>query len=330
MKHSWADSIKTALSASRVEKGEILQPLWSGYGEIFRARLHDASVESVIVKFVNPQNHNGSHPRGWHSAESVQRKLRSYEIEQSWYEHYAQRCSVHCRVAECYTSHSDGSLQWIVLEDLDLAGYPLRFSELSPDACRPCLNWLAHFHARFMHQQPTRLWTTGTYWHLATRHQEWQACTDATLKKHASILDSLLNQCTHQTLVHGDAKVANFCFANDGDSVAAVDFQYTGGGCGIRDVAYFMGSCLSAQDCLTHADTLLDYYFATLKSACEDRAEPIANVEFQAIEKEWRVLYPVAWADFHRFLAGWAPDHHKINRYAQQQTDAALQYVSSR
>jgi len=327
---SWVESLKTVLAASHVDKGEVLQPLWSGFGEIFRARIRGASVDSVIVKFINPPNHDGSHPRGWHSTESVQRKLRSYEIEQKWYEYYAQQCSVHCRVPECYVSQNDGGLRWIVLEDMDLAGYPIRLSELSPEACQPCLAWLANFHAQFMNQQPTQLWPTGTYWHLATRQQEWHACTDTTLKKHASKLDSLLEHCTNQTLVHGDAKVANFCFAKEGGAVAAVDFQYTGGGCGIRDVAYFLGSCLSAKDCLAHAEKLLDYYFSTLKTACNERAEPITDVEFQDIEREWRELYPIAWADFHRFLAGWAPDHHKINDYAQLQTDTAMEYISNR
>lgn len=323
MNNQWKELIKVALSASRVTRGEVLQPLWSGYGEIFRAHVHDSPVASVIVKHINPKLHDGHHPRGWHSDEAVQRKLKSYEVEHSWYEKFANHCTHHCRVPKSYACVNDGPTRWIVLEDLDLSGYPIRFSDLSPGQCHPCLSWLANFHAQFMYQKPTSLWPTGTYWHLATRQQEWQACTHIPLKQRASALDSRLNQCRHQTLVHGDAKVANFCFA-DNESVAAVDFQYTGGGCGIRDVAYFLGSCLSDQDCLTHADALLDFYFSALRSACSSRTAPIVDTEFEQIENEWRALYPIAWADFHRFLAGWAPDHHKINAYARQQTAIAL------
>jgi len=119
--------------------------------------------------------------------------------------------------------------------------------------------------------------------------------------------------------VHGDAKVANFCFGDGG--VAAVDFQYVGCGCGMKDVAYFLGSCLEEDDGEQHAARLLDRYFVHLSAAIAD--DPRAR----AVEAEWRPLYPVAWADFHRFLAGWAPTHHKIHRYTEQLTRLALAQV---
>jgi len=33
----------------------------------------------------------------------------------------------------------------------------------------------------------------------------------------------------------------------------------------------------------------------------------------------WDELWAYAWADFYRFLAGWSPEHLKINRYMQSQ-----------
>lgn len=48
------------------------------------------------------------------------------------------------------------------------------------------------------------------------------------------------------------------------------------------------------------------------------------KVNFVQVQQEWRTLYPLAWADFYRFLLGWSPDHYKINPYMQQQTDIAL------
>lgn len=318
--------IEKALQASSVTKDEVLQPLWSGYGEVYRVKLTDAVVPSVMVKHINPGLQNGSHPRGWHSDASVQRKLKSYAVEQCWYEQYAPSCNEGCKVPTCYGSDGDGNERWIVLEDLDYSGYSLRLSQLSPVQCRQCLAWLAHFHALFLNRNPENLWPVGTYWHLATRQQEWHACNNLQLKDNAGALDKLLNSCLHTTLVHGDAKVANFCFAEETSQlgVAAVDFQYTGGGCGIRDVAYFFGSCLSESECQLFADDLLDQYFDLFKTACLQLPTPVASAEFQKIEQEWRYLYPVAWADFHRFLDGWSPDHQKINNYTHQQTHIAL------
>lgn len=70
-----------------------------------------------------------------------------------------------------------------------------------------------------------------------TRPDELSAMKPSHLKGAAEAIDSKLNQCKFQTIVHGDAKVANFCFTPDSKSIAAVDFQYVGSGCGMKDVA---------------------------------------------------------------------------------------------
>jgi hypothetical protein len=97
--------------------------------------------------------------------------------------------------------------------------------------------------------------------------------------------------------------------------VAAVDFQYVGGGCGMKDVAYFIGSCLYEEDCERYETELLDYYFARLREALELRD---SGVDPDALEQEWRALYPVAWSDFHRFMKGWSPGHWKVHSYSER------------
>ena len=106
--------------------------------------------------------------------------------------------------------------------------------------------------------------------------------------------------------MHGDAKLANFCFNEAGDSVAAVDFQYTGQGCGMKDLAYFISSCMTEKEAQESEAFILNHYFDTLRSALED-----SDVDTDRLEEEWRDLYPVAIADFQRFILGWSPSHFK-------------------
>merc|ERR1719373_100887 len=85
------------------------------------------------------------------------------------------------------------------------------------------------------------------------------------LKARAAEIDARLNAAKYQTFVHGDAKLANFCFSQDDSRVAAVDFQYVGGGCGMKDVAYFMG-CFSDGDGFRDKEGLVDFYFEQLRA----------------------------------------------------------------
>ena len=310
--------LRDATGAQAIARSEPVQTLWSGYGQILRLTLEGGDHEQVIVKHVAPPA-VVSHPRGWGGDRGHQRKLRSYEVEHAFYRHHAPCCDPRCRVPALLASRGGDGRWLLVMEDLDAAGLSARRSLLADAELDACLAWLAHFHARFLGREPAGLWETGTYWHLATRPEELAAIADPELRAAAPALDARLRACTHQTLVHGDAKVANFCFREDAGEprVAAVDFQYVGGGCGMKDVAYFLGSCLDEGECERRADALLDRYFALLRAA-------LPYAIGAAVEAEWRPLYPHAWADFHRFLAGWAPTHHKIHRYTERLTELAL------
>lgn len=299
---------------------ESIQSLWSGYGEIVRVGLQPQN-KTVVAKFVFPPTQR-SHKYGWSGDTSHQRKLSSYENELNWYRGAASLCSDSCRVAKLLASESNDG-QWLfVLDDLDTAGFPIRRSRVDDRQLNACLRWLANLHAQFVGESESAaaqhgLWPIGTYWHLETRPDELSAMPDGDLKRAAAAIDQALNQARFQTIVHGDAKLANFCFSND-DSVAAVDFQYVGGGCGIKDFAYFISSCFGDAECESRESELLGKYFGYLTEAIDDSS--LAS----EIESEWRALYPFAWADFHRFLAGWSPGHWKIHSYTQQMTQIVL------
>lgn len=312
MKESLKNVILQATSATAIADQELIQELWSGYGKIIRMELRGGTADRVVVKHVQAEKAS-NHPRGWNTDIGHRRKVRSYEVETTWYERYSSDSKA--RLPNCHTVHHHEDEVIIVLEDLDASGYPLRKTKVDWNDIDAVLHWLADFHGSFMGVHPDGLWETGTYWHLETRPQELEALSDERLKKTAKAIDQKLSSCSYQTFVHGDAKLANFCFSGTGE-VAAVDFQYVGGGCGMKDVAYFIGSCLDEEDCEQLESNILDTYFGYLHQSLGGRDE--------ALENEWRPLYRVAWADFHRFLKGWSPGHWKINSYSEKVTKEVI------
>lgn len=358
------DKIKPSLidwlaraTKKEVRSPTLIQSLWSGYGACFRATLFDktdSTLIPVVAKCVQPSL-EVSHPKGWQSNTSHLRKCRSFEVEHYFYTQLQPCTNADCLTPTCLTAASETSLNAnpdanpstnpdvkkgihadknaqpnsesnsnahiLVMADLDAAGYTQRTTGLSVKQAQSVLRWLAAFHARFMGIVDANVWPEGTYWHLITRQDEWQAMEDGPLKREASRLSTQLSSARFQTLLHGDAKVANFCFTPDFTQCGGVDFQYTGLGVGVKDIAYFIGSALSEVDQRAHTSSSLDYYFDCLRTQLAGtQYEPL----YHEIELEWRALYPIACADFNRFLAGWSPDHWKINGELTRQTDIAL------
>ncbi len=312
-----------ATGASRLNESGVIQNLWSGYGKIVRCALEGSELGSVVVKHVHWPD-AGHHPRGWNTSRSHERKVKSYQVETAFYDKWADRCDDACRVPKCFALETHGDEVFMVLEDLDASGFSGRRNHVSDAEIKACLAWLAYFHATFMGETPAGLWETGSYWHLETRPDELAALDDPVLKAAAPAIDRRLRESPFQTLVHGDAKLANFCFSADGSRVAAVDFQYVGGGCGMKDVAYFLGSCLGEDECERQEGALLDFYFQTLGAALQERGK---NIDFHALEAGWRALYPAAWTDFFRFLQGWSPGHWKIHRYSERLAREVLEQL---
>ncbi|WP_082957033.1 MULTISPECIES: phosphotransferase [unclassified Vibrio] len=320
------------LGFQQLNDTQTLQTLWGGYGELVRLSVDD---DSIIVKHIALPEQT-EHPKGWNTKRSHQRKIKSYQVELHWYQNYVatlhSNCPAPLALDTIQTQHS-----WlIVMQDLAQLGY-INTIQTAEDArlkachIEACLKWLAWFHASHIHTDHVHagniqtasngLWQHGTYWHLETRPDELQALQDQKLKDSAHKIDQILNQAPYQTLLHGDAKLANFCFTDDGNNAAAVDFQYVGKGCAMKDVALFMSSAVLPSECATKEQWLLDTYFKHLKAAVED-CQPTLN--YADIEQAWRPLFCVAWADFQRFVKGWSPNHWKINPYTEALTLQAL------
>ncbi|MEP4890037.1 MAG: phosphotransferase [Aliiglaciecola sp.] len=319
---SLLEILKAYFQDPKVHKVESIQTLWSGYGEIARYFV-PAKQQYFVVKVVDPNTHS-EHPRGWNTSISHSRKLDSYQNEQAFYQKYSALADNKCRLPKSIATGQNQQLRWLIMEDLDASGFTCRCDDAPLELVRLGVRWLAYFHARFINQATPELWPVGTYWHLKTRPDEFQKMPEGRLKSAAAALDEKLNSASYQTLLHGDAKLANFCFAADQKDLAAVDFQYVGRGVGVKDLAYFLGSCFYDEGLFTHADNLLNEYFTHFKAAVSHYQ---LNCNVALLEAQWRALYPLAWADFDRFLSGWAADHYKRNEFMQNQTEQGLLYL---
>lgn len=325
--------IKRQCNALQVKRTEIIQSLWSGYGEIARYGINGTNdaISSLIVKHCRIPS-VAVHPRGWQSAHAHQRKVTSYEVEQFGYQHYLNQHCNQARVANCYGAFTDeeSSERLLLLEDLRASGFEEDYDVSNRDHLLACIDWLANFHAGFLYDSPPLgwpqgLWEKGTYWHLDTRQEEWLAMEEGELKDQAAALSRILDGARFKCLVHGDAKVANFCFSADGKQVAAVDFQYLGGGVGVQDLVYLLGSALS-EFCLQHElGYLQEHYFQELARAIMAQGENQAFA--QQVVEEWQSLFTIAWADFHRFIMGWCPDHAKNTPLSRELTEQALEEI---
>ena len=294
--------LSAALGQSvKILRRDRVQSLWAGYGSIDRLTLSGANVpNTVVVKRV-------SAGRGDAADISHQRKVRSYHVERAFYQNYSSRTTESCRVPRLLASSPPTSPNVVlVLEDLDAAGWAERRHSLGYEDALATVEWLADFHRTFLSEDASDLWDQGSYWHLATRPDEYEAMDDRDpLKANAAAIDGLLRDATHKTLLHGDAKLANFNFSSGGGGssrgsggeggtppVSAVDFQYIGAGPGVVDLAYLLSAFPAVDRYDSNEPRLVDAYFSRLGCGAE-------------VESEWRALYPVAIADFQRFLAGW-------------------------
>lgn len=80
-KHFQATILK-ATGATALFEIEVIQNLWSGYGEIVRYGLIGGTINSVVAKHVRLPKQT-KHPRGWDSDLSHQRKIKSYDRRKS-------------------------------------------------------------------------------------------------------------------------------------------------------------------------------------------------------------------------------------------------------
>ena len=88
----------------------------------------------------------------------------------------------------------------------------------------------------------------------------------------------------------------------------------------MKDLAYFVGSCFRDEEAEVREEEALDVYFKFFAEALTGGF----GISTKEVEEEWRPLYRVAWADFHRFMKGWSPGHWKLSDYSERVTRSVI------
>ena len=312
-----------------VTKVEPIQELWDGFGLVSRVHCKSPSgaVRTAISKHISPPPLKGA--PGSSAYVGTMRKLDSFCRELNTYRLHplfqTGRDADEYRVPLLlgfqtnlpppYTDGAQLTDMVIWLEDMCASGHTVLSKRRSMGSIevRRCLDWLAWFHASSAHEPPsTSPVDRGSYWFLATRPHEFEWLKQRSRPKSAeaflcdsaasfaAALDNALFKCT----MHGDPKPPNFLIRKGGESVAAVDFQYAGQGCGPQDVAYLLHYEWDSTegDAYSH---FWRYYFDALATNLEGRSD-LSTSQRTSIVKCWRELVPVAIADFARFYCGWS------------------------
>lgn len=319
--------IRRGTTATSICDIELLQHVWGGKGEVLRVELEGAKIDSVVVKRIMiPPGANKKKRKD----KGLARTLSSYDNELQFYRDFAPQLCKAINVPQCFEAQKLGEEWAFILEDLSLREMTPPGGKLGIESIRSALDWLAGFHANFLNQPIESLWKNASYWNLTARQEDWKAMENRALKAGAEAFDRALNQCQHKTVIHGDAKADNFCFAKkpsgDCSSVVAVDFQYTGSGCGMKDVMCLLDSTLDPYEASGYVPDLLDHYFERLRAWCRQLNR---DQDIDAVESEWRDLHPIAWADYYRFLDGWAPGRYPPQGYVDEMVSLAIQNVVS-
>ena len=239
----------------------------------------------------------------------------------------------------------------MLLTDLRVT-HPLRFSRGSFDEAVAGLELLASIHAAFYETPlPEGLWPEGSYWRLDTRLDELAQTDDPRVVRSARGIDLRLRgiirredgqeerRVARRTLVHGDPKGDNLLLSEPGSiyssassgssssgagspgvtpviTAAAYDFQYCGGGLGVRDVAYFLCSAVDSRTLGAREDDLVTAYHAALLKGLRARGggegedggdggvgggSSSCSYPLEALRDDLEL----AVADYSRFMSGW-------------------------
>jgi aminoglycoside/choline kinase family phosphotransferase len=250
-------------------------------GELARVRLEyddeENAPRSLVAKFASkyPEKREYLHQAGF------------YEREVRFYQELADR--VKFRTPRCYHGAIDAETGHFVLllEDLAPARNGERAAGCSLADAQLAIREIAKFHAAWWeNRQLAEMGWVRSFGTAATRqhlHELYQNSWDPFLEKiKPDLVETVLEigqrfggkvmevldqfHAPPRTLVHNDYMLDNLFFGAQGDAVefAVVDWQFLTYGCGMLDVASFLGGNVSIEDRRAHETDLLRTYHSIL------------------------------------------------------------------
>lgn len=287
----------------------VLGHLWAGYGQIVAVQATNGSNQScslIIKQCIPPQTCSNL-------SEDHLRKLESYRVESCFYTHISSRmrgCGVLVPELKGVFEEEQG-MTVVTMGDLGDHGryYTKKGNQLDLKEGRALLSWLARFHAVYWKAAaaPQGIWEEGSFWQLGTRRGELDQLDQAWVERGldqrtAEIIHDTIRKTRFRTVIHGDAKSANFFFFDGDDTgplqIGGYDFQYCGMATPLRDVAYFLCCSMKQHHVSKYEDELLLHYYTELCAVlCAEDAEEYSL-------QELRTMYDLCVVDLARFMAG--------------------------
>ncbi|MGB8196777.1 MAG: phosphotransferase [Acidimicrobiales bacterium] len=273
----------TTVAVSAVGQGQV--------ANCYRLTIHHAAGTSSVIAKVPSENE---------VSRSTAALQHLYEREISFYQQLAPQVAT--RTPHCYVAERDDTDNFLLLlEDLSPSAVIDQFVGISLGTARAGLAALAGLHG------PTHArtelhdvaWLRGVSTELRPLYESvLPILFDQFIERYASRLDDELRAMVlalkdrlslfsdyvtpFPCVTHGDFRTDNLLIdACDGAvALAVVDWQTIGVGSPFLDVAYFLTTSLSPEDCARDEFELLDYYLAEMHEYGVDIPIDVARHEF--------------------------------------------------
>lgn len=222
-------------------------------------RAAEAVPETVIVKLPSAQ------PK----SRRMSRLQSLYKREYDYYRRLGPKAPVRSPRLFYGAWRDRGHRFVLVLEDLADLKPGDHFAGVTPDQARGAIRTLARLHGRYWHvagQPPLSDVFDTTSARVRPLYQIlYLACLIPTFKHFGHCFSAEMRRVAEaygplaarhiagtatsvpRTFIHGDYRLDNLFFGASADDVALIDWQVSGLGCGLYDVAYFLGASVTTE-----------------------------------------------------------------------------------